>query len=88
MPPAARQIIADTAHRHRLKVSELLGRCRARAYAWPRHEAMWLIRQLRYPDGSHRYSLPQIAAFFGMDHTSVLHGVRRHEARIGLEVAA
>lgn len=29
-----------------------------------------------------RFSLPRIAAFLGQDHTTVLHAVRRHQARL------
>jgi len=57
----------------------------------PRQEAMWMMRQVTRPDGSPRYSLPDIGMTINRDHTSVLAGIRRHQARLDasrLEVAA
>lgn len=52
----------------------------------PRQEAFWLARQQKRPDGSQRYSLPQIGRYFGgRDHSTVLHGSRAHQRRLAAE---
>lgn len=70
-----REIAADVAQAHRLTLDDLRQPTHARRIAWPRQEAMAAIR------ATGRYSYPQIGRFFGMDHTSVIHGVRAHKAR-------
>lgn len=58
---------------------ELRGAVRSRRVAWPRHEAMYEM----YATGL--FSLPQIGRFLGgRDHTTVLHGCRKHAERNGL----
>lgn len=48
-----------------------------------RHEAMWLLRQVKRSNGEHKLSYPQIgAAFGGRDHTTAMHAVRAHQARL------
>lgn len=60
-------------------LDELRGEIRARRVAWPRHEAMYEM----YATGL--FSLPQIGRFLGgRDHTTVLHGCRRHAERNNL----
>lgn len=82
-----REIVRRVAAARGCSVEEILGLSRERVIAWPRQEAMWHCRRVRRADGSHRYSLPQIGAFFGRDHTTVLHGVRAHTARMCGEAA-
>jgi len=80
--PTMREIVADVARRHGVTPDDIRGPSRRRSFVRPRHEAMWLMRQVRFADGSQRYSLPQIAQFLGgRDHTTVLNGVRRYEDR-------
>ena len=74
-------IIADVAARNSLTVDELLKGGPARRYAWPRQEAMRRCRAVRRANGEARWSYPQIAARFGCDHTTVMHGERQAEAR-------
>lgn len=31
-----------------------------------------------------RYSLPKLGQLFGVDHTAILHGIRRHKERMGI----
>ena len=60
-------------------VPALKGQRRAREIAWPRHFAMWLIRECRRD-----LSYPMIArAIGGRDHTTVMHGLRNVQARRG-----
>jgi chromosomal replication initiation ATPase DnaA len=75
-------ITAIVAARHGLTVEELREPGRSRYVAYPRQEAMWMMRQVKTANGEHRFSLPQIGRYLGgRDHTTVLHGVKAHEAR-------
>ncbi len=66
-----------------LKPEELLSGSSKRRIAHPRQEAMWLLRQITWGDGTPRHSLPEIGrALGGLDHTTVLHGIRAHEKRL------
>jgi hypothetical protein len=67
------------AKRHGLKVPDLKGPCRRREYVLARQEAMWIghVRLgMSYPDIGRRLG--------GKDHTTVLHGVKKHAKRHGL----
>jgi chromosomal replication initiation ATPase DnaA len=67
----------QVALRHGITVEDLRGPCRARRVAWPRQELMWRARR------ETRLSLPQIGERLGgRDHTTVIHGVRAHQARL------
>jgi len=66
-----------------VKREEILGPRKRRPISYARQYAMWLLRQETYEDGSARYSFPEIACALNLKcHTSVLHGVRAHEARL------
>lgn len=81
--PTMRAILRHVAARHDVTEADIVGESRARLYVLPRQECMWLMWQVRWPDGRRRYSMPQIAKFLGdRDHTTVLHGIRRHQARL------
>lgn len=84
-PMTWREILQMVAEANHVTVDDLTGQRRAREFSWPRQEAMWLLRQQRRPNGAHRFSLPQIGRMLGgRDHTTVLHGVRRHEQRLAV----
>ena len=72
------EIAASVAGKHRLGVKDLKGQNKYRRVAQPRQEAMWEMHQAGY-------SYPQIGRFLNRDHTTVMHGVRAHEARMGAE---
>lgn len=75
--PTAKQIIAHVAQRRGLTVEDLTGPGKVKRVAHARHEAMWEIRQRT------TLSFPQIASRLNRkDHTTALHGVRAHEARL------
>lgn len=57
-------------------LNTLLRNGRASEVVQPRQCAMWLGRTLT------RLSLPQIGRQLGLDHTTVLHGIQRHAARM------
>lgn len=75
--PTMREIAALVAERHGLTLDDLTGPVRKRRVAHPRQEAYSLIR------ATGRYSLPRMGMFFGnRDHTTILDGLRNHEARV------
>lgn len=82
-----RKILARVAAYYQMPVSLIMSDRRLRSVVFARQQVMWECRQVRRPDGTHRYSLPMIAAMLTrpdrrqMDHTTVMHGVRRHEER-------
>jgi chromosomal replication initiator protein len=68
-------VAARVAAKHGLTVADLRGQSRKRVFAWPRHEAFAECRALPRP-------LPMIGLYFGgRDHSTVWHGIRRHEER-------
>lgn len=62
------------AHRNGLRLSQLFETCRQREIAWPRQEA-WLAAH----NAGVKYT--QIAQVFGVDHTTVISGVKAARAR-------
>ena len=83
------EVTAEVAEKHGLTLADLVGPSRTKYISHARFEAMWLLYQQRRPDGSRRLSMPQLGRFFGgRDHTSVLHGIRRHEQRIAADRVA
>lgn len=79
-PGGLKGIMRATAADHGVEVEDLFSVSRGKAIVRVRWDFMWRARQVKWPDGAFRYSLPQIAqALGGMDHTTVLHGVREFE---------
>ena len=70
------EILAEVAARHCLPIAALTGRRMTRDVAWARQEAMWEMRTRT------RHSTVVIGNLFNRDHTTVMHGVKAHEARI------
>ena len=71
------EAIAETTSRHGLTAEDVVSPRRSRRYAWPRQEAMTVVRDrfgLSYPDLG--------IIFGGRDHTTVVAGVRRHRNRM------
>lgn len=60
--------------------SEVTGRCREQDLVDARHRAFWGMR------AGTDWSLSDIGRFFGRDHTTVLHGVRKHSHLVGKPV--
>jgi chromosomal replication initiation ATPase DnaA len=76
------EIARRVACEHGLTVADLKGPRRTRNLAHPRQQAMSEMYGEMTEHG-HRWSLPQIGLFLGgRDHTTVLHGVRRHALRM------
>jgi len=77
-----RAILRQAAAFHGVTVDDIKGSRRFLSHCMARQEAMWRLREIKAPDGSPRLSLPRIGQIVGgVDHTTVLHGVRAHERR-------
>lgn len=76
MSPKMHELAELVAERHGVSLAELRGSSHARRFARPRHEAFSLIR------AACGYSYPRIGKYFGRDHTTVLWGIRSHQARL------
>lgn len=81
--PKRLEAIADqVCARHGIGRNDLLSKSRRPAIVHIRWEFMWRARHETCA------SYPAIGAFLGgMDHTSVLHGVKRYEAIVGLDLS-
>lgn len=82
MTPAqqTRAIINEVAERHGITYDDLMTSRRYRAIAWPRQEAMYEVCKRRP-----WLSLPDVGRIFGgRDHTTILHGLRKHCEREGI----
>lgn len=74
--PSWRLIVALVARRWGIRAAEIVGPSRDTLVVVARHHAMWLMR-------SHTgFSLPKIGTLLGgRDHSTVISGIRQHEAR-------
>jgi chromosomal replication initiation ATPase DnaA len=78
--PAIAEIIAEVAKETGLTVAMLVGDRRSRPIVAARHLAYW--RAARETGAS----LAAIGRAFGdRDHTTIIHGIRKHEQRCGLK---
>ena len=81
MRTSVADIVRETAAKHGLSVADILGQSRSRPIAWPRQEAMYRIftesPHISYPEAGRRLG--------GRDHTTVIHGVKAHCRRNGIE---
>lgn len=76
-------ILEEISKKHRISQASILGPSRKRPIAHARQHAMFEMAQQDH------LSLPMIGQFLGgRDHTTVLHGVRAHKARVASEVSA
>ena len=81
------QIVHQVAKKHKLKAKDILGPSRFRVIVTARNEAFYRMRTEILVSGL-PMSYPAIGRRFGgMDHTSVLHGVRKHAESIGVELS-
>jgi hypothetical protein len=76
-PPRLVDILRATAARYDMPVNEILSERRNHRITLARHAGMYLARELTLK------TFPEIGrAFGGRDHSTVLHGVRRIEAKL------
>ena len=76
MPQRVRAIVESVAAEHRLRPEDLIGPSRRKIHIEPRWRCWAIIRSTPGPSGQVP-SLPLIGAWFGRDHTSIIHGLRR-----------
>lgn len=92
LPRAARLAIEAVAEAHGMTYGDLTLPRQFRgtkAACAARHEAYHAVYDIRRPDGSRKFSLPQVGAWFGgRDHTTIHHGVQRHEERLAERAGA
>lgn len=75
IPTLAKQIVRQVAQKHGVSVKDVYSVRRDRPSVAARHEAMYRLRE------ETTLSLPQIGRLLGgRDHTTVLHGIRKHAA--------
>lgn len=75
-PPDIRRVLDVVAEAYGMTRHDLVGAGRTKPVVEPRHAAMWLARKLT------NHSLPAIGRAIGRrDHTTVLSGIRRIQAR-------
>jgi chromosomal replication initiation ATPase DnaA len=75
-------IVKEVADKHNFTYDEMFVRRRKAALSAARHEAFYRLRH------ELKLSFPRIGNFFYMDHTSVLHGVQKMEAKLEKEKAS
>ena len=75
-------ISASVCLRHDLTMGQLYGSDKARKFSRARQEAYYLMRLEKTDRGFFRFSFPAIGKHFQRDHTTILHGVKEHAARI------
>jgi hypothetical protein len=72
-------IIRDTAAKYGVSAADIVGRSRERSVLIPaRQEAMYFCAK------DTPYGMPEIGKAFNRDHTTVLHGIRKHCERTGI----
>lgn len=83
-PITMKSILGEVAEAHDLEAETMrFSKCSKHYISHPRQEFMWRCRQVKFASGKSRYSYPQIARFLGgMNHTSVMHGVKAFEKRM------
>lgn len=75
-------IIDETAEKYEVSKADILSHVRDPKLVIPRHEIMWRARK------ETEMSYPQIGRKLGeRDHTTVMHGVKRHQERLDREAA-
>jgi chromosomal replication initiation ATPase DnaA len=70
------EIVTEVSAAYGITRADLMGRNKRRKPSIARHHAMWLMRL------TPGRSLTRIGQFFGVDHTTIHHGVRAHEGRL------
>ena len=69
-----RDLVEPVLQRHMVTWKQVAGRDRKQAIVAARQECMWVLNKAGM-------SLPMIGRFMRRDHTTVLHGVRKHESK-------
>jgi len=70
--------VAIVAQRYGITPSVIMSKSKCQSSVAPRQEVFWLARQAGLP-------WQQIANYFGMDHSTIIHGVKAVDERIKRE---
>ena len=84
LPPLVCEVLKVASARYEVTIDDILGDSHARAFSYPRQFVAWSLYEMRLPDGSRRFSMPQIGRYLRRDHTTILHAIRAHEQRVGV----
>ena len=76
MHPIMKRVAHEVAAENGIEVADMQGPARARMISIPRQEAYFRIRE---ETGA---SYPEIGAFFGRDHTTIIAGITAHLDRV------
>lgn len=79
LPARVTAVLEAVAHRHGVTVYDILGRSRRHVIVPARQAACAELRDMVW--GAGNPALEQIGAWLGLDHTTVLHGIRAHRVR-------
>lgn len=74
------RLLTEVAREHQLTPGEIRGKSRSKGRVLARQEFCYRAR------AELKWSLNKIGMFLGRDHTTVLHGIRKHAQRNGLGV--
>jgi chromosomal replication initiation ATPase DnaA len=84
-PSLLRSILEGVSLATGVRPHQILGPDRSYCIAWPRQAVMYALRSMTDDAGAPRYSFPEIGrALGGLDHTTVMHGVRKHAERLAV----
>jgi hypothetical protein len=75
------RVIEETATDHGLSPLDLLRKGRSHKIAHARQHAMWRLRSMTDAAGEPLYGFLTLGRAFGLDHTTILHGIRQHRKR-------
>lgn len=71
-------IAARVAMKHKVKLEDVRGDCRARQFSYPRQEVMYEAIKVGLTPS-------MVGRYLKRDHTTVLHGAKAHQKRHGLQ---
>ena len=77
----AKKVLAEVSAKYGVREADVISDRRFPSLTAPRHEMMWRMRH------ETTWSMPKIGAFMRRDHTTILHGVRKHQERLDKGIA-
>lgn len=83
--PTAWTVMRAVCRKYRITMEQLRSASRRRDIIRARHECFHVMRN-EVPWLGRRMSLPEIGHLFGMDHSTILHGIRQHTRRLAGEI--
>ncbi len=74
--PRWRRIVWEVCLKYNVKIDDVLSHCRTTKLCTARHEAMWRMRN------ETKMTTTQIGRVMHRDHSSAIHGIRKHAATV------